>query len=231
LDLTVWLRDLGLQQYAQTFLDHAIDVEILPELTDADLRALGVTLGHRRKLLKAIAGLGVTDHADPSQPAAAKTKAERRQLTVLFCDLVGSTELSARLDPEDMRDVIRAYQDTCTEVIRRWDGHVARYLGDGVLAYFGYPRAHEDDAERAVRTGLELVAAVARLKAGEGEPLAARVGIATGVVVVGDLIGEGAAREAAVVGETPNLAARLQTLAVPGAVVISHDSSPQHTKI
>ena len=243
LDITVWLRDLGLQQYVQTFRDHAIDLEVLPELTDADLRALGVPLGHRRKLLKATAALSTVDRDAPSQPAAVKTKAERRQLSVLFCDQVGSTELSARLDPEDMRDVIRAYQETCTEVIRRWDGHVARYLGDGMLAYFGYPGAHEDDAERAVRTGLELIAAVARLKGGDGEPLTARVGIATGVVVVGDLIGEGAAREAAVVGETPNLAARLQTLAVPGAVVISQatrrlvgglfeliDLGPQHLK-
>jgi class 3 adenylate cyclase len=139
---------------------------------------------------------------------------------VLFCDLAGSTELSARLDPEDMSSVIRAYQGSCAEAIRHWDGHVAKYMGDGVLAYFGWPQAHEDDAERAIRTGLALVRTVAALQVA-ARPLAARVGIATGLVVVGDLIGEGAAQEETVVGETPNLAARLQALAQPSGVVIS----------
>ena len=139
----------------------------------------------------------------------------------MFVDLVGSTELAARLDPEDMGRVIRVYQQCCAEVVERWGGHVAKYMGDGVLAYFGWPQAHEDEAERAVRAGLAMVAALARLGTTAGEPLAVRVGIATGLVMVGELIGEGAAREEAVVGETPNLAARLQTLAVPGSVVIS----------
>ena len=149
------------------------------------------------------------------------SKAERRQLTVLFCDLVGSTELSARLDPEDMGRVIRAYQDACTEEIERWGGHVAKYMGDGVLAYFGWPQAHEDEAERAVRSGLAMIETLAELETPAGEPLAARVGIATGLVMVGELIGVGAAQEQTVVGETPNLAARLQALADPGSVVIS----------
>ena len=148
-------------------------------------------------------------------------QAERRQLTVMFVDLVGSTALSARLDPEEMREVLRAYQNTVTGEIARFDGHVAKLMGDGVLAYFGWPRAHEDDAERAVRAGLAIVEAVGRLSTPAGEPLAARVGIATGLVVVGDLVGEGAAREEAVVGETPNLAARLQEAAAPGAVVVA----------
>ena len=139
----------------------------------------------------------------------------------MFVDLVGSTELAARLDPEDMGAVMRAYQERCAEVVERWDGHVAKYMGDGVLAYFGWPQAHEDEAERAVRAGLALIDALARLETPAGEPLAARVGIATGLVMVGELIGEGAAQEQAVVGETPNLAARLQALAEPGSVVIS----------
>ena len=154
-------------------------------------------------------------------PAPTAPQAERRQLTVMFVDLVGSTALSARLDPEEMREVLRAYQNTVTGEIARFDGHVAKLMGDGVLAYFGWPRAHEDDAERAVRAGLAIAEAVGRLATPAGEPLAARVGIATGLVVVGDLVGEGAAREEAVVGETPNLAARLQEAAEPGAVVVA----------
>jgi class 3 adenylate cyclase/predicted ATPase len=147
-------------------------------------------------------------------------RAERRQLTVMFCDLVGSTALSARLDPEDLREVIAAYHRAVADVVRSFDGFVAKYMGDGVLAYFGYPRAHEDDAERAVRAGLGLIAAVGRLDVKSVKPQA-RVGIATGLVVVGDLIGEGSAQEQSVVGETPNLAARLQALAEPDAVVIA----------
>jgi class 3 adenylate cyclase len=151
-------------------------------------------------------------------------EAERRQLTVLFCDLVGSTELATRLDPEDLGAVMGAYHRATAAVIESFDGHVARYLGDGVLAYFGWPKAHEDDGERAVRAGLGLVGAVARLEPHEEVRLQARVGVATGQVVVGDLVGEGAARDEAVVGETPNLAARLQTLAPPGSVVISQST-------
>ena len=232
MDITAWLRELGLERYAEAFRANEIDAAILPKLTSEDLREIGVAaIGHRRKLLEAIASLPDVDQR-PSPPPQKKelpagavsdarsTGAERRQLTVMFCDLVGSTELSARLDPEDLREVIGAYQASVAEVVRRWDGHVAKYMGDGVLAYFGWPRAHEDDAERAVRAGLELSSAVGRLPAGAEAHLAARIGIATGGVVVGDLIGEGAAQEEAVVGETPNLAARLQALAEPNGVVI-----------
>jgi predicted ATPase/class 3 adenylate cyclase len=226
MDLSVWLRDLGLERYAAAFAANDVDADILPQLTAEDLIALGITsVGHRRKLLEAIAGLQASDRADAaaaeSAAVAAPTRdAERRQLTVLFCDLVGSTELSARLDPEDMRAVITRYHNAVAGEITRFEGHVAKFMGDGVLAYFGWPSAHEDDAERAVRAGLALVPAVGGIEAA-GRPLAARIGIATGLVVVGDLIGEGAAREQAVVGETPNLAARLQALAEPGTVVIS----------
>jgi len=148
-------------------------------------------------------------------------EAERRQLTIMFCDLVGSTPLATRLDPEDLRDVIGAYHRAVAEVIGSLDGFVAKYMGDGVLAYFGYPRAHEDAAERAVRAGLALVEAVPRLELAAEVGLQVRIGIATGLVVVGDLTGSGEAQERGVVGETPHLAARLQTLAQPGTVVIA----------
>ena len=204
---------LGLGQYEQAFRENDIDADLLPTLTMDDLRELGIaSLGHRKRLLSAIASLG---------KGLRVPQAERRQLTVMFVDLVGSTALSARLDPEEMREVLRAYQNTVTGEIARVEGHVAKLMGDGVLAYFGWPRAHEDEAERAVRAGLAIVEAVGQLSTPAGEPLAARVGIATGLVVVGDLVGEGAAREEAVVGETPNLAARLQGAAAPGAVVIA----------
>ena len=235
MDIAAWLRELGLERYVQAFQDNEVDARSLPHLTAEDLKEMGVTaIGHRRLLLQAIADLQesgasavepaseqITSGEGVNDAAKRQSEAERRQLTVLFCDLVGSTALSARLDPEDMGHVIRAYQKCCTEVVQRWGGHLARYLGDGALAYFGFPQAHEDDAERAVRAGLELVAAVARLEARHRAPLAARVGIATGLVMVGELIGEGAAKEQTVVGETPNLAARLQALATPGSVVIS----------
>jgi class 3 adenylate cyclase len=230
MDIATWLRGLGLERYEPTFRENEIDAEILPELTGAHLAALGLPLGPRLKLLKAIVALreGVSpspsaeQRAEVPTPAAAPpAKAERRQLTVMFCDLVGSTALSARLDPEDLRAVIGAYHRCVAAVIERAGGFVAKYMGDGVLAYFGYPRADEHDAERAVRAGLALVEAVAGLDTAAGAPLSARVGIATGLVVVGDLIGQGAAQEQAVVGETPNLAARLQALAAPGEVVIT----------
>jgi class 3 adenylate cyclase/predicted ATPase len=222
MDIAEWLRGLGLERYAVAFRDNEIDWEALPKLTAEDLQDLGVVLGgHRRKLLEAIATLRGDVASIPKTIAAAAT-AERRQLTVMFCDLVGSTALSARLDPEDLREVIGAYHAAIAEVIGRFDGFVAKYMGDGVLAYFGYPQAHEDDAERAVRAGLAVVAAVRRSKA--PVPLRMRVGLATGLVVVGDLIGSGAAREEAVVGETPNLAARLQALAEPDSVVIAHNT-------
>jgi class 3 adenylate cyclase/predicted ATPase len=226
-DVSRWLAEQGLGHHAEAFAENGIAGDILRELTDADLKELGLNLGDRKRLLKAIAALDAettqvrTETADPTATPAVPREAERRQLTVLFCDLVGSTELATRLDPEDMGAVMSAYHRATAAVIERFDGHVARYLGDGVLAYFGWPRAHEDDAERAVRAGLGLVGAVARLEAHDEVRLQARVGVATGQVVVGDLVGEGAARDEAVVGETPNLAARLQTLAAPESVVIS----------
>jgi class 3 adenylate cyclase/predicted ATPase len=227
MDIAAWLRNLGLERYEPVFRENEIDWEVLPEVTEGDLEKLDLPLGPRKKLLKAIADLASGATTAAGELAAARARgavrrhAERRQLTVMFVDLVGSTALSAKLDPEDMSAVMRAYQESCAEVVRRWDGHVAKYMGDGVLAYFGWPQAHEDDAERAVRAGLELAAAVGRLKPGDDTPLAARVGIATGLVMVGELIGEGAAQEEAVVGDTPNLAARLQALAEPGAVVVA----------
>jgi predicted ATPase/class 3 adenylate cyclase len=209
-----------MQQYEQAFCDNAIDSAILPELTADDLKDLGVRLvGHRRKLLAAIATLRSEVDAAPGSAAGAAT-AERRQLTVMFCDLVGSTALSARLDPEDLREIIALYHRAVTDIVAGFDGFVSRYMGDGVLVYFGFPQAHEDDAERAVRAGLGAVDAVGRLDI-KSVKLQARVGIATGLVVVGDLIGEGSSREQSVVGETPNLAARLQALAEPDAVVIA----------
>jgi class 3 adenylate cyclase len=229
-DIAAWLRELGLERYEEAFRTNEIDAAILPKLTGDDLKDIGVTtVGHRRKLLEAIAALAepaLAPQAEPSASAdaarrARHAEAERRQLSVLFCDLVGSTELSARLDPEDMGQVIRVYQETCAGVVERWSGHVAKYMGDGVLAYFGWPRAHEDDSERAVRAGLELADGVAKLETPTGRALAARIGIATGLVMVGELIGEGVAQEQTVVAETPNLAARLQALAAPGSVVIS----------
>jgi class 3 adenylate cyclase/predicted ATPase len=228
-DVARWLQDLGLAQYARTFGDNDVDVDVLPHLTEQDLEKLGVSLGHRKKLLHAIGALAarvgsaaeVSATAGGARSPQPRAEAERRQLTVMFVDLVGSTELAARLDPEDMGAVIRAYHRCCSEAVERWDGHVAKYMGDGVLAYFGWPQAHEDEAERAVRAGLATTTAVRDLSNPGGEPLAARVGIATGLVMVGELIGEGAAREQTVVGETPNLAARLQALAAPGSVVIS----------
>jgi class 3 adenylate cyclase len=218
MDVADWLRKLGLEQYELAFRENDVDAEVLPRLTVEDLISIGVTsVGHRRRLLDAIATLDA--EAAPSA-IPVRADAERRQLTVMFCDLVGSTELSARLDPEDLREVIAAYHHTVADVVRGFDGFVAKYMGDGVLAYFGYPQAHEDDAERAVRAGLGAIDAVRRLDV-KSIDLRARIGIATGLVVVGDLIGEGSAQEQAVVGETPNLAARLQALAEPDAVVIA----------
>ena len=225
MDVAAWLQSLGLERYVSAFRDNDVDAEVLPELTADDLIGLGVTsIGHRRKLLAAIAALRAeapTPTATPApRDAPAPADAERRQLTVMFCDLVGSTALSARLDPEDLREVIGAYHRAVAEIVAGFDGFVAKYMGDGVLVYFGYPRAHEDDAERAVRAGLGVIDAVARLVV-KSLTVHARVGIATGLVVVGDLIGKGSAQEQSVVGETPNLAARLQALAEPHAVVIA----------
>ena len=222
MDIAAWLHDLGLERYVPAFRDNEIDWDVLPKLTAEDLKDLGVVLGgHRRMLLDAIAALGarvpaVMTATPRGSPATAD--AERRQLTVMFCDLVGSTALSTRFDPEDLRQLIGDYHRVVADTIGRFDGFVAKYMGDGVLLYFGYPQAHEDDAERAVRAGLAVIEAVGRLAT--PEPLNVRLGIATGLAVVGDLIGEGAAQERGVVGETPNLAARLQGLAAPDTMVI-----------
>ena len=225
MDLGAWLRGLDLEEYEAAFRQNHIDDSVLPSLTAEDLKDLGIgSIGHRRKLLEAIALLQAepTTKAPPTPttvPKPPQDTAERRQVTVMFADLVGSTALSARMDPEDLREVISAYQKTVAEAVQRFGGFVAKYMGDGVLVYFGYPQAHEDDAERAVRAGLELIQAVGRLKS--SAPLQTRVGIATGLVVVGDLIGSGAAQEQAIVGETPNVAARLQGAAEPNNVVIA----------
>jgi class 3 adenylate cyclase/predicted ATPase len=217
LDIGEWLRSLGLQSYEQTFRDNGIDLEILPRLTVEDLKEIGVqAVGHRRKLIDAI-GLLTADLAAARPPASV----ERRQLTLMFVDLVGSTDLSRRLDPEELREVMRAYSNTVAGEIARLEGHVAKFLGDGVQAYFGWPCASEDAAEQAVRAGLAVATAVSSMSSGAGGLLAARIGIATGLVVVGDLLGEGAAKEEAVTGVTPNLAARLQQVAEPGSVVIA----------
>ena len=217
MDVGHWLRGLSLGQYEATFLENEIDAEVLLELTETDLEKIGGPLGHRKRLLKAIASLNPAQaRGPPLTPLPQEDAAERRQLTVMFCDLVGSTAMSARLDPEDMREVIRAFQDACSGAIARYDGIVAKFMGDGLLAYFGFPRAHEEDAERAVRAGLYIAAAVAKLDTPAKESLKVRIGVATGVVVVGDLVGQGPAQEQAVVGDTPNLAARLQGLAEPG---------------
>jgi class 3 adenylate cyclase len=218
-----------MSEYAERFANNDIDFAILGDLTDQDLEKIGVTsLGHRRKLQRAIANLdGVQKSgpalAVPATPSAIPADtAERRQVTVILSDLVGSTALSAHMDPEDLREVISAYQKCVAETAKRFGGFIAKYMGDGVLIYFGYPQAHEDDAERAVRAGLELVAAVGDLKT--HAVLQTRVGIATGLVVVGDLIGSGASQEQAIVGETPNLAARLQSIAKPNTVVIAEST-------
>ena len=217
-----WLEQNGLSQYAPAFADNKIDFDVLPNLSEDHLEKLGLPLGDRLRLQAAIKEL--SPDAPPIRPDAAPTprrepqpaEAQRRQLTVLFCDLVGSTALSSRLDPEDMRDVLRAYQDACSTAIARYDGYVAKFMGDGVYSYFGYPTAHEDDAERAINAGLGIVRAVGALE----HDLQVRFGIATGTVAVGDIVGEGASEEANVVGEAPNLAARLQELAEPDTVVI-----------
>jgi class 3 adenylate cyclase len=184
--ITEWLASLGLSEYAGRFAEHGIDISVLPDLTDQDLKDIGVLLGHRRKMLRAINDRAGASTTTTPPPAAAPEPnqghdAERRQVTVMFIDLVGSTTLSARMDPEDLREVISAYQKCVAEIVRRFDGFVAKYMGDGVLVYFGYPKAHEDDAERAVRAGLELIAAVGGLRTRAS--LQTRIGIATGLVV------------------------------------------------
>ena len=230
MDIEAWLQGLGLERYITAFRDNEINWAVLPKLTADDLKDIGVTaVGHRRMLLEAIAALGASV-AIPTVRAAvsdvsAPAEAERRQLTVMFCDLVGSTPLSTRFDPEDLREIVGAYHRSVADTVGRFGGFVAKYMGDGVLIYFGYPEAHEDDAERAARAGLAVIDAVGRLAT--QEPLNVRIGIATGLVVVGDLIGAGAAQERGVVGETPNLAARLQAIARPGTLVIAGSTRRQ----
>src|SRR5215471_9397325 len=226
MDVGGWLRELGLGRYEPAFIENAIDSEVLPELTEDDLKKLGIPLGDRKRLIKAIRAMVAGSPAafittgEDGQSGQARA-VERRHLTVMICDLVGSTALSARLDPEDMDAVIKAYHAGCTRIVQAYDGFLGDFRGDGILAYFGHPRAHEDDAERTVRAGLDIIAAVAELETPAAEPLAVRIGIATGLVVVGDLSGESALWEHAVVGDTPNLAARLQAVAEPGTIVIA----------
>ncbi|SDR49778.1 SAM domain (Sterile alpha motif) [Rhizobiales bacterium GAS113] len=234
MDIADWLEAMGLRQYSERFIENDVDLEALGYLTDQDLKELGVSLGHRRKMLAAIGARGDAATAPKEAPAMSPLSsapsdiampehgpAERRQVTVLFCDLVGSTAMSARLDPEDMREIIASYQRKVGETVERNAGYVAKYMGDGALVYFGYPRAREDDVECAVRAGLELADAIGNLRTRAEEQLAARIGIATGLVVIGDLVGSGEAQERGIVGDTPNLAARLQGMAEPGWVVIA----------
>ena len=230
MDVSRWLRSQGFERYEAAFIANAIDSDVLPELTEDDLEKLGIPLGDRKRLIRAIReSLADSDEAQVADEVAARSHseaprmgdAERRHLTVMIGDLVGSTALSARLDPEDMRAVTDAYHAACARIVSTYDGFLAEFRGDGILAYFGYPHAHEDDAERTVRAGLDIVAAVAQLDTPANEPLAVRIGVATGLVVIGDLSGEGALREHAVVGQTPNIAARLQGLAEPGTVVVA----------
>ncbi|OYV40810.1 MAG: hypothetical protein B7Z80_03600 [Rhodospirillales bacterium 20-64-7] len=229
-----FLAELGLSAYDRVFAEQGIDAEVLPDLTDADLQALGLPLGPRKKLLKAIAALresaapgAVAGAVAPGAGAPGATTppprhgAERRNMTLLFCDMVSSTTLATHLDPEELRTILHRYMDTCTQVIEDFGGYVASYHGDGLMAFFGYPQAREDAAERAVRASLRLVASVAELYAFPDVPLQARIGIATGLAVVGDLIGDGATREDAVVGQPPALAVRLQSLAPPGGIILS----------
>jgi class 3 adenylate cyclase len=233
--VSAWLEDLGLGIYRETFKQHAIDWDVLPDLSDRDLEALGILLGHRKKLLRAIASLSQSAETmgRGSIPVSVvpgrhpfhleSDQAERRQLTVMFCDLVDSTALSRSLDPESLQDIVRRFLDTCSQAIARYEGYIARYMGDGMMVYFGYPHAHEDDAERAVHSGLGILDAVKPLngkKPKQGIKIAARIGIATGQVVVGELIGQEIAKEKPVFGETPNRAARLQVLAKPNQLIV-----------
>src|ERR1700728_3738237 len=224
-DLKSWLEELGMGQYAQSFVANDIDFDVLPDLTEAELERLGVSLGHRKRLRRAIAALTpATTKGSAAATPSQELQAERRQVTVMFCDLVGSTELSTRLDPEELRDMVRAYQQVCTEAIGRFEGFVAQYLGDGILAYFGYPATHEGEAERAVRAGLAVLSSVNQISARAGAKMQIRIGVATGPAVIGDMIGRGTAMQIAVTGKTPNLAARIQEFARPGTLVIAQST-------
>jgi len=226
--LSTWLQVLGLERYAAVFAENGVDFETVHLLTESDLERLGILLGHRRKLVKAIAQLDGTRapapvahtvHQDCPTHESISVAAQRRQLTVMFCDLVGSTALTQRLDPEQLRELMRAYQQACAAIIEKYQGHVAQYLGDGLMVYFGWPQAHEDDADRSVRVGLEVLNGIKGVDA--PEPLQVRIGIATGTVVVGETGNGDASLPKLAVGETPNLAARLQALAGADEVVIA----------
>jgi class 3 adenylate cyclase len=232
LSVSQWLANIGLEKYITAFADAEIEFDDLSHLTDQDLKEVGLPVGPRRRVNEAIKHLHSGFEATTTEPeisapvtsAASTSDAERRHLTVMFVDLVGSTEMATRIDPEDMRDVITDYQNTVAGVVTRFEGFVAKFMGDGVLCYFGWPRANEDDAERAVRAGLDIITTVKKISGPGGVALASRVGIASGIVIVGDLIGSGATQEAAVVGETPNLAARLQGLAQPDQLVLPQET-------
>ena len=218
MDVGTWLGSLGLDRYEAAFRENRIEADTVPELTDQLLRDIGVPLGHRLRMLRAVRELGGAASLAEREPAL---HAERRHMTVMFCDLLGLSALVAELDPEDIAELIRSCQSAIAAAVARFDGHVAKWVPDGATIYFGYPRAHEDDAERAVRAGLALVEAIAELKPAHGAGLDIRLGISSGLVVVGELIGEGEARERGVVGDTANLAARLRSLAGPGSVMVS----------
>jgi class 3 adenylate cyclase len=226
-DFALWLKDLGLEKYSSVLADHDIDLTVAPDLTEQDLEKLGLSLGHRRKFLTAAAKFRPNATSSPATAAQIPSSAqpaplaERRQVTVAFIDLVGSTALGSELDPEDLIRLLRQYREACVAAVGKYDGYIAQYLGDGILVYFGFPQALEHAAERAVRAGLETVEKVGRLKRPDGLPLQCRVGIATGLVVTGGASGVGAAGEETFVGDTPNLAARLQSAAEPDCVLVS----------
>ncbi len=226
-DLRDWLRGHRLEQYADTFEANDIDLDILTELSEHDLEQLGLSLGNRRRLLKAIAGSSAArrHHRNPLSPTLRNSSdAERRQVTVMFADMVGSTALSGKVDPELLGGLIRRYQDAAAGAIGRYGGFVAKFMGDGVLAYFGFPRAFEDAAERAIRAAIGIVAEVGEIELPDDTRVQTRIGIATGLVVVGEIIGTGTAQERTIVGETPNLAARLQALAGPDTIIVSEST-------
>src|SRR6185437_1933868 len=224
MNVVTWLHKHGFGQYETLFAEHAIRTDVLPDITDDDLAKLGIPIGDRIRLLKSIKQYTLDTSparhghhsADIGAPVRTSTIAERRHLTVMICDLVGSTGLSARLDPEEMAAIIDAFQAACARITLAYDGFIADFRGDGILAYFGYPRAHDDDAERTVRASLDIAAAIPRLVTPAKEPLSVRIGIASGLVVVGNSGRDGIPREHSVIGDTPNLAARMQGLAEPG---------------
>ncbi|HUU74370.1 MAG TPA: adenylate/guanylate cyclase domain-containing protein, partial [Burkholderiales bacterium] len=222
MELKDWLETNGLGKYAELFAENEIDFDLLPRLSKSDLDELGLPVGAKRRLVDAIATLATPSPQPVPGEAVEPGHAERRHLTVMFCDLVGSTELSQKLDPETLRELMRSYQQCCGAVIEKYDGHVAQYLGDGLMTYFGWPRAHEDDAERAIRAALEIVEAVKQVPA--PEPLRVRIGIATGPVVVGETGAGDASVPKLAVGETPNVAARIQGLAGADQVMIGADT-------